>query len=141
MFQIKHIAKILELSDEYVVKDLFLNPTYALYHWNLHDREKLEHLPFLAEKTLAYETDLGGFQAKALQDVFNVSNISSTQVREYYKNHIDSPTESSLCDMALDFILSSPRTILNNNVVEKQGINLIQQTGGPVYCTMKATAK
>lgn len=136
VFQIKDIVKLLELSDEYILKELFLYPTTALCQWILYDREKVQHLPFLADKTLVYGTDSGGFQGKALQNAFKVSNISSTQVKEYCKNNLSCPTGPHLGDTALNILLSNPNIIVDNDTVEKQGIYLVKQTGGPVYCTL-----
>lgn len=132
VFQDKDVANLLELSEEYILNDFFLNPTAALRQWILHDQDKCKYLPCLAGKTIAYDTDLSGFQAKALQDAFNASNISTTQVKEC--NNHNCPTKPSLSAITLNIILAKQNIIVDNNITEKQGIKLIQQTGGPVYC-------
>jgi hypothetical protein len=131
IFQDRDIAKLLKLSEEYITMDMLINPTIALRQWILCDDEKVKRLPFLAGKTLAYDTDLTGFQAKALQDAFKMSNISINQVISYNQN---CPTKPSLGVKTLQVILSKKNMVVDNDIMERQGIQLIQQTGGPVYC-------
>lgn len=135
IFQNKDIASLLDLSQTYIMKDFFTNPIKALTSYIMQNVDKKKHLPFLAQKILAYSTNKGAYQAKALINAFKLCNFSSTDIEEYYQSNLHCPTELPFCEKALHLLLLSTDQSTCNHIEEMQAQNLIQQTGGPVYCT------